>query len=491
MRKRLVRKIAMVAAVLAFAGLAAGARVLYTHNQVSAVATANAAPTLLVPPPPLDPIPQLKPVAPPSTTETTAARAGTIDIAAKVEAEDEAAAAPRTARRRRSAAQPRCRRTCSPARPHHQLVDTCPGAHQRRAGALRGPQMKLRVFFPTLALVALPHLALAADPPKTDPAAAQVLFYEARTLMQQNKFAEACPKLEESMRLDAGLGTQFNLADCNEHIGKITSAWAGFLEVAAGSKAANQLDREKVARKRAQALETRLPKLVVDVVGAPTGLEVMRDGIVVGPAAWGTPIPVDPGTHKLSATAPGKGTWETTVATTEGKIVHVSIPRDLPAAPVAVAPPAVIGPQLEPRRPRRPTATMATTVVTDFPAPVVEENGSVQRTIGWVVAGVGVVGVGLGAGFGLSSVGKRNESRSHCVVDQCDADGVGLRDDAIRNGNIATIAIIAGGAAIAGGLVLVLTAPKTTDSREGAGRLRAVPNVGLNGGGFTLQGNFQ
>ena len=356
--------------------------------------------------------------------------------------------------------------------------------------------MKLRVFFPTLALVALPHLALAANPPKADPAAAQVLFYEARTLMQQNRFAEACPKLEESMRLDAGLGTQFNLADCNEHIGKITSAWAGFLEVAAGSKAANQLDREKVARKRAQALETRLPKLVVEVVGAPAGLEVKRDGIVIGSAAWGSPIPVDPGTHKLSATAPGKGTWETTIATTEGKTAHVTIPRDLPAAPVAAAPPAGIGPPPE-TLVAAPTATTATTAATaataaaDFPAPVVEGNGSAQRTIGWVVAGVGVVGLGLGAGFGLSSIGKRNESRSHCVVDQCDADGVGLRDDAIRNGNIATIATIAGGAAVVGGLVLVLTAPKATEPREQAGRLRAVPSVGLNGGGFTLQGNFQ
>jgi len=345
--------------------------------------------------------------------------------------------------------------------------------------------MKLRVF-PILALVALPQLVLAADPPKGDPAAAQVLFYEARTLMQQNKFADACPKLEESMRLDAGLGTQFNLADCNEHLGKTASAWAGFLEVAAGSKAANQLDREKVARKRALALEPKLPKLVVDVVAPPAALEVKRDGIAVGSASWGSPIPVDPGSHKITATAPGKGTWETTIAASEGKVAHVSIPRDLPAAPVAAAPVAVIGPQPEATAVPPPTPP-----VSDFPAPVVEQNGSAQRTIGWVVAGVGVVGVGLGAGFGLSSIGKRNEARSHCVVDQCDADGVGLRDDAIRNGNIATIASIAGGAAIAGGLILVLTAPKTSESRERAGKLRAVPNVGLNGGGFTLQGNFQ
>ena len=343
--------------------------------------------------------------------------------------------------------------------------------------------MKLR-FFPILALVALPRLALAADPPKTDPAAAQSLFYEARTLMQQNKFAEACPKLEESMRLDAGLGTQFNLADCNEHIGKITSAWAGFLEVAAGSKASNQADREKLARKRAKALEPRLPKLVVEVASAPPGLEVKRDGVAVGAAAWGSPIPVDPGSHRISATAPGKGSWETTVAATEGKVAHVAVPRDLPPAAVAAGP-AANGPQPD------LAAPPATAAASDFPSPVIEQNGATQRTIGWIVAGAGVVGVGLGAGFGLSSIAKRNDSRSHCVADQCDADGVGLRDDAIRNGNLATIATIAGGAAIAGGLVLVLTAPKTTGSRERVGKLRAIPNVGLNGGGFMLQGNFQ
>ena len=66
--------------------------------------------------------------------------------------------------------------------------------------------------------------------------------------MQQGKYAEACPKLEESMRLDSGIGTQFNLADCNEHIGKLATAWAGFLDVAAAAKAASQPDREKVAR---------------------------------------------------------------------------------------------------------------------------------------------------------------------------------------------------------------------------------------------------
>lgn len=341
-------------------------------------------------------------------------------------------------------------------------------------------------FFSVLVLVAVPQVALAADPPKSEPPAAHALFYEARTLMQQNRFAEACPKLEQSMRLGPGLGTEFNLADCNEHLGKVTSAWAGFLGVAAAAKAANQPEREKLARKRAHTLEPRLPKLVVEVTGAPAGLEVKRDGIDVGYPAWGTPVPVDPGTHRISATAPGKGTWETTIAATEGKISRVSVPRDLPSLSVAMTPVPVSGPP-----PVESEASTTTTTASDFPAPIIEQNGEAQRTVGWIVAGAGVVGLGLGAGFAVSSLGKRNDSRSHCVGNQCDASGVGLRDDAIRNGNIATVSTIVGGAAVAGGIVLILTAPKSTESQVRAGAIRAVPNVGVNGGGFMVQGSFQ
>ncbi len=342
---------------------------------------------------------------------------------------------------------------------------------------------------PVLSIVFLllaPHAALAADPPKngTDPAAAQGLFYDARALMGQNKFAEACPKLEESLRLDPGIGTQFNLADCNEHLGKITTAWAGFLDVAAQSKASNQGERERLARKRAAALEPRLPKLVVEVTGAPQGLEVKRDGIVVGTASWGTPIPVDPGPHKITASAPGKQPWESTVSTTEGKTARIAVPRDLPnaigPAVVATTPPA--------GAPAAPPADNAQY----FPPPVVENAGSTQRTLGWIVAGAGAIGIGVGAGFGLSSLSKRDEARTHCVGDACNATGVSLRDDAIASGNIATISTIAGGAVLVGGLVLVLTAPKGSKAPpERAGKIRAVPSFAQNGGGFMLQGAFQ
>jgi hypothetical protein len=329
-----------------------------------------------------------------------------------------------------------------------------------------------------------PSAATAADPPKggTDPIAAERIFYEARTLMNQSRWSEACPKLEESLRLGPGLGTAFNLADCNEHLGKVMTAWAGFLDVATQARQTNQPDREKLARKRAQALEPRLPMLFIEVRSTTPGLTVHRDGVPIEGAIWNVPIPVDPGTHRVTASAPGRRTSETTVESTEGKTARVSVPSDLPVARVA----ATI-----PTRASSETATSTGSPETEraFPPAIVEKSAT-QRTVGWILTGVGAVGVGVGAGFGLSSISKRDESRDHCVGNVCDATGMVLRGDAIQNGTIATIATIAGGAAVVSGLIVVLASPTSGGSHPRTGTLRAVPNASIAGGGFTLQGAF-
>src|SRR6516164_8031146 len=98
---------------------------------------------------------------------------------------------------------------------------------------------------------------------QSDPVAARVLFSDARSLTAQGKYEQACPKFEESQRLDPGIGTLFNLADCWEHIGRTASAWGRFLDVAAQAKMAGQADREKVARERAAMLEPKLSRLTI------------------------------------------------------------------------------------------------------------------------------------------------------------------------------------------------------------------------------------
>ena len=61
------------------------------------------------------------------------------------------------------------------------------------------------------------------------------LFREAGALVDAGQPERACPKYEESLRLYDSVNTRYFLADCYERTGKMASAWAHFLEVAAGS----------------------------------------------------------------------------------------------------------------------------------------------------------------------------------------------------------------------------------------------------------------
>src|SRR3954471_21920113 len=171
-----------------------------------------------------------------------------------------------------------------------------------------------------------------------DEAGARVLFTEGRRLVAAGDYAQACPKFEDSFRLDPGIGTNFNLADCLEHIGRPASAWSRFLDVVAATKAAGQVERERVARARAAALEPRLARLVVEGSAPVPGLVVERDGVPVGMASIGIPVPVDPGDHLIEATAPGKKAWSTTATVPDAPtIVSVSVAalEDLPLAVLA------------------------------------------------------------------------------------------------------------------------------------------------------------
>src|SRR5689334_19506 len=92
--------------------------------------------------------------------------------------------------------------------------------------------------------LASPRVAFAQD----SAAVAEVLFNEARALADKGDFAAACPKFEESQKVDPGMGTLYRLGDCYEHLGRTASAWAAFRDVASQAQTAGQAAREADAR---------------------------------------------------------------------------------------------------------------------------------------------------------------------------------------------------------------------------------------------------
>lgn len=305
----------------------------------------------------------------------------------------------------------------------------------------------------TGALCAPLLLAAPASAQGRDPAAAQALFDQAKELIRQKRFAEACPKLQESNRLDPGIGTQFNLADCYEQSGRIASAWAAFLEVVSQARASGESDREKAAQKRADKLEPRLPKLLVIVPDGSqvSGLEVRRNGVSVGAPQWGTPMPVDPGEIELTASAPGKLTAKQGLRLEEGRTVTYNVPElaaDRSAVVAAPGPaPAAPAEEAEPKQSDSKDAEPAAKGGSNAP---------------WIItlAAAGVVGLGVGTTFAVLAKNEYNDSLANCPNDpnHCNSAGVEQRNSAITKGNVATVAFIAGGAALAGaGVVWLLS----------------------------------
>jgi hypothetical protein len=313
-----------------------------------------------------------------------------------------------------------------------------------------------------------------------DQAAAEALFKQARDLMAAGSFAEACPKLAESQRLDPSAGTLLNLATCYEKNGQIASAWVTFKGAASAATRANEPERAKLARAKVLELESKLPTLaiVVPAVADLPDLVVKRDGETVGRASWGTPIPVDPGPHAIEASAPGKKPWQT-----EAKV-------DGPGAKASVEVP----PLLEERAAAPPGAGTGATAGTGpapaAPAPVPaspapSSAGSTQRVLGVLVAGVGVAGIAVGSVFGVLAGSQKNDAASQCSGTVCNATGLADLNDARTKATVSTAGFIAGGALLAGGVVLYLVAPhaaSTTGLGVGPGADGSVAGLTLRGG---------
>jgi hypothetical protein len=290
---------------------------------------------------------------------------------------------------------------------------------------------------------------------------AEQLFVDAKALVKDGKAADACPKFEESLRLDPAVGTQFNLADCYDRTQRYALAWRSFRDLAevlfrVGDERAPQADS------RARALDGKLSRIVVRAPWASrvTGLEITLDGKPLIVEA-GKPEVVDAGTHRVHAQASDKKPFDASFDTREGELKSVDVPE---LADVSQATSATVAPP----------------------------PSSGQKVAALVVAGVGLVA--LGTGVVLGALGK---SQYDDAVDGCHdlgdrfscPTGRSKKDDAQSAQTLGTVGSIVGGvglAALVTGGVLFFTAPRASKTAA----VRAVPWGGTRSAGLSLTGRF-
>jgi hypothetical protein len=281
--------------------------------------------------------------------------------------------------------------------------------------------------------------------------AAEALFRQAKSLMGQGQYAEACEKFSASQSLEPGLGTLLYLGDCYEHAGRFASALSTFAEARQFAESRNDAERAHLASVRSAALEPRVPRLELRVGSEPLpeGLQITLNGSPVERSDLNRPLPRDAGSYELHFSAPGYQTFTSRIELHNGE-----------SRPALVKVPRLV--------------SFSGADESDEPREASSGRGSTQRVMAWVVGATGLA-LGIGAGvFSVLAAGRNSDSKANCDPDRpnrCGPGGVNARQDAKDLASAATVAGIASAVGVAGGVVLYVSAPSASES--------GVPNAAL------------
>jgi hypothetical protein len=240
--------------------------------------------------------------------------------------------------------------------------------------------------------------------------------------------------------------------------------------------------------RRLDELERAQPTIVFDTKDASghdvVAVKVAVDGKPLAERLVGAALTVDPGEHTFTFTLSGGAPVTQTFVIKEGvkdRHEEIVLGGSAPATPPSTPepPPASAA--------SAPTPTGASEASPATPSPPSPEppaaSGSSWRTVGWVVGGVGVAGIAVGAIFGLEALSTKS---SHC-----DANGMctppGTANSAYQQATISTVGFIAGSVLLGGGLGLVLFA---RGDRSSTASVAIGPLAGPSTAGATLSGRW-
>lgn len=289
-----------------------------------------------------------------------------------------------------------------------------------------------------VAILAAPAAARAQQ------AAADALFDSARAAMAKGDFAAACEQFRASDQLDPALGTELNLAECEEQRGHLARAWA--LYRTAEEQLAAKDERLALAHARAQALERRVPKLILSLApGAPKGTSVRDGSVELGLATFGVALPLELGPHELVVSAPGFEPRTFQLSLAEGEIKSLTVEPGK-----AVSAPGIVAPAAAPKHP-------------DPRAPVAHNHSS-TRALGFALGGVGIAGVAVGTLAGILEFSKKHAVDDACQPDKsCTSAGLAAAKSGRTLEMVSNVGWVVGAAALGVGAYFLLSSGSNSE----------------------------
>jgi hypothetical protein len=285
--------------------------------------------------------------------------------------------------------------------------------------------------------LAIPGRSAYAQDPAADRSTealkrAREQFGQALALQTAGDWAGALALLKDVAAVKSTPQVRFNMALCEERLGRLVAA-LGDYELAAADARAEKADQvAEEVEVRLEALRQRIPKITIKRGAGAETASVVVDGVAVGDSVVGTPMPTDPGPHTVEAQAPGFKPFRQSLRVAEQQNETVELVLEaLPPAPVVSA--GGGGDRARPAAGRSPL-------------------------YGYVIGGIGIASLGAsGVFFGLraqkiSELDKACPNRKCPSADQQADINAGKLDTTLAN-----VTLAVGVAAVAGGLVLVLT----------------------------------
>jgi hypothetical protein len=229
-------------------------------------------------------------------------------------------------------------------------------------------------------------------------------------------------------------------------------------------------DIRKECLRRVDEVNAAIPTVIFEVKDAAgndlSAVRLSMDGEVLAESLQGTALSIDPGVHTFVFETPNHAPLQKQFVIREAEKERRESIRFQDVAPpvqdIAPARAAVVVP-----------AQTASPAPAAAPPPSDTTPGlGTPRTIALAAGGVGILSLGVGTVFAVTTIANRNDAAAACPAVTCGTQrGVDLWNDAKTNGNLSTAFLIVGGLGLATGAILwFATRPEHGSVRMGVGQ---------------------
>ncbi|WP_394844146.1 hypothetical protein LZC95_44720 [Pendulispora brunnea] len=330
------------------------------------------------------------------------------------------------------------------------------------------------------------------DGATTSLASARKLFAEGLKDEEKGNFAAALEKFRRVAKVRDTVPVRYRIATCLEGLGKLKEAMVAYQ--AAIDLGADGKDRDVVraAKEHTGSLNERIPQVtLVFAADARAKSQVAIDGQPVQPSELDKPIALDPGTHAITASTQGKTAFETQVTLAERARTTVLVPNVEPKE--ASNGKSAIDVKAEPQNP--PPDGAPHPMMTS--APESESNpGSGRKLAGWITAGAGaafLVGAAVTLVMRESDISSLEDTcpDGRCPRNVNKDELQSQRDSAQTKGTVAAVLAGVGVIGLGVGTYLLLSAPSSNRAPQASVRGWNISGrVAPSGGQFVLSTTF-